>query len=65
MPDMQGSGAVRDLREAAMLNAGLRDQLAVAPKPLRENNNWRCWINLLHEWAESSSYRNFYERLGT
>lgn len=61
LPDMQGSGAVRDFREAAMLNAGLRDQLAVYAQASTREQQLALLDNLLHEWAESSSYRNFME----
>lgn len=63
LPDMQGSGAVRDLREAAMLDSGLQVVLAEYSKAQTREQQMALLDRLLAEWASSSSYRTFDQRL--
>ncbi|WP_415906202.1 calcium-binding protein [Neptuniibacter sp. QD72_48] len=63
LPDMQGSGAVRDLREAAQLDANLASTLS-AYSALGSMAEQKSAIHgLLRSWADSADYDDFVERI--
>ncbi|TBV06424.1 calcium-binding protein [Phytopseudomonas dryadis] len=64
LPDMKGSGAVRDLREAAMLDSGLQALLTQYTQAQTREQQLALVDGLLREWASSSGYRTFEERIG-
>jgi Ca2+-binding RTX toxin-like protein len=57
IPDMQGSGTVRDLREAVMLSDSLREAV-IDYQPTKVNLDHLLW-----EWAETSEVSSFAERI--
>ena len=59
LPGMQGSGAVRDLQEAAMLNDGLRHALEQYSQATTRDEQLALLDTLLTEWAGSSDFRTF------
>ncbi|CAH0244973.1 Bifunctional hemolysin/adenylate cyclase [Pseudomonas sp. Bi70] len=63
LPDMQGSGAVRDLREASMLNPELKGALAQYASAQTRQEQLGLLDRVLAEWAESSGYRTFDQRV--
>ncbi|WP_415755590.1 calcium-binding protein [Pseudomonas leptonychotis] len=63
LPDMQGSGAVRDLREASMLNPELKGALAEYASAQTRQEQLGLLDRVLAEWAESSGYRTFDQRV--
>ena len=63
LPDMQGSGAVRDLREAATQNAELAQQLASYANAGTRAQQMAQLDSLLSAWAGSSGYRTLFERI--
>ncbi|WP_277223119.1 calcium-binding protein [Pseudomonas indica] len=63
LPNMQGSGAVRDLREAAMLDAGLKNVLTQYAQAQTREQQLALLDKLLVEWASSSTYRTFDQRI--
>ncbi|THG74799.1 hypothetical protein E5198_18800, partial [Pseudomonas sp. A-1] len=63
LPDMQGSGAVRDLREASMLNAGLKSVLGEYGAAETRQEQLALLDRLIAEWAGSSGYRTFDQRV--
>ncbi|AJE21032.1 Rhizobiocin/RTX toxin and hemolysin-type calcium binding protein [Azotobacter chroococcum NCIMB 8003] len=63
LPDMKGSGAVRDLQEAAMLDAGLRNVLAEYSQATTREQQLALIDKLLAEWASSSDFRTFDQRV--
>lgn len=63
LPDMQGSGAVRDLREASMLNPELKGALAHYAAAQTRQEQLGLLDRVLAEWAESSGYRTFDQRV--
>ncbi|WP_165669492.1 calcium-binding protein, partial [Metapseudomonas otitidis] len=63
LPDMKGSGAVRDLREASMLNAELKTLLATYAQAQTREEQMGLLDKLIAEWAESSGYRTFDQRI--
>ncbi|AYC32737.1 hypothetical protein D3880_10210 [Pseudomonas cavernae] len=63
LPDMQGSGAVRDLQEAAMLDAGLRTVLSQYAQATTRDQQLALVDKLLVEWASSSDFRTFDQRV--
>ena len=64
LPDMQGSGAVRDLREASMLNADLQSVLAQYSQAQTREQQVALLNKLLTEWAETSNYKTWDQRIG-
>ncbi|WP_160016445.1 calcium-binding protein [Pseudomonas sp. 8BK] len=63
LPGMQGSGAVRDLREASMLNPELKGALAQYASAQTRQEQLGLLDRVLAEWAESSGYRTFDQRV--
>ncbi len=63
LPDMQGYGAVRDLREASMLNPELKGVLAQYASAQTRQEQLGLLDRVLAEWAESSGYRTFDQRV--
>jgi len=63
LPNMQGSGAVRDLQEAAMLDAGLRNVLVQYAQGTTRDQQLALVDKLLAEWASSSDFRTFDQRV--
>lgn len=63
LPDMQGSGAVRDLREASMLNPELKGALAQYAAAQSRQEQLGLLDRVLAEWADSSGYRTFDQRV--
>ena len=63
LPNMQGSGAVRDLREASMLNPGLKGTLAEYAAVQTRQEQMTLLDRVLAEWAASSGYRTFDQRI--
>ena len=56
LPNMQGSGNVRDLREAAHLNAGLAEVLEDYNQATTREQQTALLDPLLIEWAQSSAF---------
>ncbi|MCP8464201.1 hypothetical protein NK553_09600, partial [Pseudomonas sp. ZM23] len=63
LPDMKGSGAVRDLREASMQNSALKGVLAEYAGAQTREQQMALLDSLLSEWAGSSNYRTFEQRV--
>ena len=63
LPDMKGSGAVRDLREASMLNAELKTLLATYSQAQTREEQMGLLDQLIAEWAKSADYKTFDERI--
>ncbi|MGR6637918.1 calcium-binding protein [Pseudomonas aeruginosa] len=63
LPDMKGSGAVRDLREASMLNTGLKSALSEYAQADTRSQQMLLLDRLLTEWAKTSNYRTFDQRI--
>ena len=63
LPDMQGSGAVRDLREAAMQNGELKSLLGEYAQLQTRQEQMGMLDKLIEEWAQSSNYRTFDQRV--
>ncbi|WP_431484048.1 calcium-binding protein [Pseudomonas solani] len=63
LPDMKGSGAVRDLREASMLNAELKTLLATYAQAQTREEQMGLLDQLIAEWAKSADYKTFDERI--
>lgn len=63
LPDMQGSGAVRDLREASMLNDGLKTILAAFSQAQTRAEQIGLLDQLIAEWAKSANYQTFDKRI--
>ncbi|WP_440467050.1 calcium-binding protein [Pseudomonas sp. YH-1] len=63
LPDMKGSGAVRDLREASMQNTALKGVLAEYAGAQTREQQIALLDSLLSEWADSSNYRTFEQRV--
>ncbi|MDR2925971.1 MAG: hypothetical protein LBU76_08530, partial [Azoarcus sp.] len=63
LPDMQGSGAVRDLREAAQLSPELAEKLsALAEAGYLDRGEFReKIIEIIDAWAGSSDFKNSIE----
>ena len=64
LPDMKGSGAVRDLREAAMLDAGLKSVLDQYSQAQSREQQMGLLDKLLAEWASSSPFKTWDQRIG-
>ncbi|WP_165680455.1 calcium-binding protein [Metapseudomonas otitidis] len=63
LPDMKGSGAVRDLREASMLNAELKTLLATYSQAQTREEQMGLLDKLIAEWAKSADYQTFDKRI--
>ncbi|MWK59524.1 hypothetical protein GO594_26355, partial [Pseudomonas otitidis] len=63
LPDMKGSGAVRDLREASMLNAELKTLLATYAQAQTREEQMGLLDKLIAEWARSANYQTFDKRI--
>ncbi|MDV3441624.1 calcium-binding protein [Pseudomonas otitidis] len=63
LPDMKGSGAVRDLREASMLNAELKTPLATYAQAQTREEQMGLLDKLIAEWAKSANYQTFDKRI--
>ncbi|MCG7860541.1 hypothetical protein MD537_26395, partial [Flavihumibacter sediminis] len=64
LPDMQGSGAVRDLREAAALSPTLANTLAQYANATTRQQQMDMLDQLLADWAASAEgFEDFIERL--
>ncbi len=63
LPDMKGSGAVRDLREASMLNAELKTLLATYSQAQTLEEQVGLLDQLIAEWAKSADYKTFDKRI--
>ncbi|MDV3443413.1 calcium-binding protein [Pseudomonas otitidis] len=63
LPDMKGSGAVRDLREASMLNAELKTLLATYSQAQTREEQMGLLDQLIAEWAKSAAYQTFDKRI--
>ncbi|QHE95872.1 hypothetical protein LCG56_21510 [Pseudomonas cannabina pv. alisalensis] len=63
LPDMQGSGAVRDLREASMLSESLKQALAEYASVGTRQEQLALIESLLSAWAGTSAMESFDERI--
>ncbi|MFU6378777.1 hypothetical protein ACM792_26610, partial [Metapseudomonas otitidis] len=63
LPDMKGSGAVRDLREASMLNTELKTLLATYAQAQTREEQMGLLDKLIAEWAKSANYQTFDKRI--
>ena len=63
LPDMKGSGAVRDLREAAQLNANLAAELDSYSNLSSMAEQQAAIHDLLQKWADSADFDDFVERI--
>ena len=63
LPDMRGSGAVRDLRDAAMQNGALRAVLESYSQAETREEQMAKLDGLLAAWANSSGYDTLFERV--
>ncbi|WP_440073649.1 calcium-binding protein [Pseudomonas fragariae (ex Marin et al. 2024)] len=63
LPDMQGSGAVRDLREASMLSDSLKQVLADYTSVGTRQEQLTLIGSLLSAWAGTSTMESFDERI--
>ncbi|MET1081422.1 MAG: calcium-binding protein, partial [Pseudomonas sp.] len=63
LPTMRGSGAVRDLREAAMLNGELKALLGQYAQLSTRQEQYAQVDKMIEEWAQSSSFRMFDQRI--
>ncbi|WP_339469208.1 calcium-binding protein, partial [Pseudomonas capeferrum] len=64
LPNMGGSGSVRDLQEAAMLNEGLRSVLTQYSRAATRAEQLSKIDKLLAEWASTSNFRTFDQLVG-
>jgi len=65
LPELQGSGAVRDLREASMLNPALKGALAEYASAQTRKEQLDLLDAVLAEWAKSSGYLTFDQRVSS
>ncbi|WP_139207494.1 calcium-binding protein, partial [Phytopseudomonas flavescens] len=63
LANMQGSGAVRDLREAAATSDSLREALATYSQAGSRIEQQALLGGLIHAWAGSANFRMFDERV--
>ncbi|WP_328822100.1 calcium-binding protein, partial [Pseudomonas lopnurensis] len=61
--NMRGSGAVRDLREAAVTSASLRDTIVNYSQAETRSEQQALLNQLVNAWAGSASFRTFDERV--
>ncbi|TNC79299.1 MAG: hypothetical protein C9356_19880, partial [Oleiphilus sp.] len=65
LPDTSGSGALRDLREAAVLHLPLASTLEGYSSAQTRENQLALLDQLIDDWAESSDYEFFNERFAS
>ncbi|MFQ7899393.1 calcium-binding protein, partial [Stutzerimonas degradans] len=65
LPDMQGSGAVRDLREAAMLSTALKNKLSEYTHAQTREQQMDHLDGLIAAWSGSTSFQTFDQRLAS
>ncbi|MBF7686568.1 hypothetical protein I2F17_12140, partial [Acinetobacter sp. B10A] len=63
LPDMRGSGAVRDLQQAAMLNSQLEKVLAKYAQANTRDEQLTMLDQLLSQWGNSADYSDFVKRI--
>lgn len=63
LPDMQGSGALRDLREAASENDNLKGVLERFSSATTRETQYEMLDELLRAWASTSDFKDFVERI--
>ncbi|XXF06919.1 calcium-binding protein [Pseudomonas sp. D2-3] len=63
LPELKGSGAVRDLREAATLNSGLSSALSAYAQAQTREQQLALVDTLIAEWASTSSHKNLFQRI--
>ncbi|MFE8070034.1 hypothetical protein QQM79_03155 [Marinobacteraceae bacterium S3BR75-40.1] len=63
LPNLQGSGAVRDLREAAALNSELATLLEGYAAAETRSEQMAMLDSLIEAWADSSDYQHFVKRI--
>ncbi|MDX1692812.1 MAG: hypothetical protein R3208_03545, partial [Ketobacteraceae bacterium] len=63
LPDMQGSGAVRDLQHAAATSTQLQSTLAQYSQATSRDEQMALLDQLILEWANSANHSNWEERL--
>jgi len=63
LPEMKGSGAVRDLREASMLSTGLKSLLGEYAQAQTRAQQVQLLDRLLGEWANTTDYHTFDQRI--
>ena len=64
LPDMNGSGAVRDLQEAAMLNPQLQQVLSAYANATTRDEQLNLLDQLISQWANSAqNYADFAQRI--
>ncbi|WP_156357579.1 hypothetical protein [Pseudomonas cannabina] len=63
LPDMQGSGTVRDLREASMLSSSLKSVLEIYSSVSTRQEQMSMIDRLLVAWAGTSKMSTFDERV--
>ena len=61
LPDMQGSGAVRDLREAATQSATLQNLLTQYSAATTREGQFALIDQMLDAWADTSGYKESYD----
>ena len=62
LPDMQGSGMVRDLREAASLSTALAAVLSSYNAQTTRTGQMELLDDLVHGWADSSSMKTSFDQ---
>ncbi len=65
LPDMNGSGSLRSLRESAMLSSKLKTALAAYAKAPTRLAQFALLDDLLISWTETSTEKNFRERIAS
>ncbi|MBD9657668.1 hypothetical protein IB239_22795, partial [Pseudomonas sp. PDM12] len=63
LPELKGSGAVRDLREAATSNSGLSSALSAYAQAQTREQQLALVDTLIAEWASTSSHKNLFQRI--
>src|SRR5690606_3266280 len=63
LPNMQGSGAVRDLQQAAALSTTLASTLEDYAAETTRAGQWAMLDDLIQDWADSSTFVNFVDRV--
>ncbi|MER0044255.1 hypothetical protein ABRQ16_20825, partial [Pseudomonas sp. MGal98] len=63
LPELKGSGAVRDLRDAAASNSGLNSALSAYAQAQTREQQLALVDTLIAEWASTSSHKNLFQRI--
>ncbi|MEQ9728076.1 hypothetical protein ABRP29_20800, partial [Pseudomonas sp. WHRI 8822A] len=63
LPGLKGSGAVRDLRDAAASSSGLNSALSVYAQAQTREQQLALVDTLIAEWASTSSHKNLFQRI--